>query len=270
MMAALMCVAAVCGGGRADASPDMPHVRPLDPCGATVIVSGFARSATVRAQHARLAASDVVAYVACKWMRAGDPDASLVWVSRAGTLRYVLVRISIDLDPKRRIRMLGHELQHAIEVAEAPWVREEGDLVRLFEQIGRRTQKFATYETAAAQDVERDVALEVSASRSDTAVEAVLMADANAGLALRWPVAAAAAAVTAPPLLSETPRLDAAFSSAGGDRRGLAAGTSQQGDVGVRVLPQRQERLQAPASLGGLARPGVRPRLPQPGERMQD
>lgn len=267
---ALMCVAAMCAGSRADARDDVPHVRPLDPCGATVIVSGFARSATIRVQHARLAASDVVAYVVCKWMRAGEPDASLVWVSRASSLRYVLVRISIDLDPRRRIRMLGHELQHALELAEAPWVREEGDLVRLFQQIGRRTQKFATYETDAAQDVERDVALEVNASRPDAAVEARLMAASHAGLALRWPVPAADVAVVPAAFTSDAPRLDAAFGLAAGDRGGVAAGARQQGDAGIRVLPQRQERLQAPAGVGGLARPGAGPRLPQPGQRMQD
>jgi hypothetical protein len=162
---ALACFAAlVAGASQVWAADNTPSLRPLDPCAAAVIANGRARSSTVRALEARLAGSDVVAYVHCQWHRADQPEAFLTWVSHTPGLRYVRISLAYTSPPWARVEMLGHEMQHAVEVAEAGWVRSEADLARLFTQIGRRTRtSHPCFETeaalAAGLAVRRDLAV---------------------------------------------------------------------------------------------------------------
>lgn len=48
------------------------------------------------------------------------------------------------------VAILGHELQHAAEIAAAPWVHDAGTLARLYRRIGLRLGSNA-FDTAAAQ-----------------------------------------------------------------------------------------------------------------------
>jgi hypothetical protein len=64
----------------------------------------------------------------------------------------------------RRLLTLAHELQHAIEVLEAPDVATAGAVDELFERIGTNTSA-GVMETQAALDVERAVGRELSADR---------------------------------------------------------------------------------------------------------
>jgi hypothetical protein len=61
----------------------------------------------------------------------------------------------------RPIFILAHELQHAIEVLEAPHVSTEHDVDQLFERIGFHASA-GDVETQAALDVERAVRRELS------------------------------------------------------------------------------------------------------------
>ncbi len=62
-------------------------------------------------------------------------------------------------------RLLGHELAHALEVAQAPWVRGPADLKVLYLRIGRRVGEAEDYETDGAVATGRRVAAELSAKR---------------------------------------------------------------------------------------------------------
>jgi hypothetical protein len=59
------------------------------------------------------------------------------------------------------IALIGHELRHALEVAQVPDVRDESALVRLYERIGQRSVKGHEYDTNAAQDAGRAVRKEL-------------------------------------------------------------------------------------------------------------
>jgi hypothetical protein len=136
---------------------ELPRVRPVDPCAISTLEQARLQSATVRELEDRLAAGNIVAYVACEWRAAGQPDGSLRWVSRTPQFRYVLVTVGRDMLLTRRIEMLGHELHHATEIAAEPWVADEASLRSLFTRIGRRTSWAENYETDGARGVERRV-----------------------------------------------------------------------------------------------------------------
>lgn len=140
---------------------DLPRVRAVDDCATSLLAMARLQSATVRALEAQLAPRDLVAYVACEWRHAGQPDASLRWVSRTPQFRYVLLTIGLDLSLARRVELLGHELHHANDVAVASWVGGERELAALFGEIGRRTSRSATFETEGARGVELQVRHEI-------------------------------------------------------------------------------------------------------------
>lgn len=151
------------------AAADLPRVRPLDPHATELLRRARMQSPTVRDLEGQLAASDVVVYVRCEWLSAGQPVGALRWVSATPGLRYVLVTVGLDLPLGRRIAVLGHELHHATEVAAAPWVRTPVGLRALFGEIGRRTsQDGVMYETDAARDTERRVHRELGMPASQT------------------------------------------------------------------------------------------------------
>ena len=151
-----------------------PSLRPLDPCATAAIANGRAQSSTVRALEARLASTDVVAYVHCQWHRADQPEAFLSWVSNTPMLRYVRISLAHTLAPWTRVEMLGHEMQHAVEVAEAGWVRNEEDMARLFIQIGRRTRvSHRRFETDAALEAGLAVRRELTGTAPETVIAVV-------------------------------------------------------------------------------------------------
>lgn len=143
------------------AAVELPRVRAVDECAASLLELARLQSGTVRRLEGQMAAGDLVAYVACAWRQAGRPDASLRWVSHTPQFRYVLLTIGLDLSLSRRVELLGHELYHATEVAAATWVRSERDLLVLYSDIGRRTSRLATFETEDARTVELRVRYEI-------------------------------------------------------------------------------------------------------------
>lgn len=221
------------------------HVRALDSCAAATMARALAHSGTVRALGDRLARTDVVAYVSCVWPETNSPSASLVWVSGTTSLRYVLLRVSHRLSPARRVEMLGHEMQHAVEVSEAPWVRDEATLQQLFERIGRQTTVCATYETVAAQQIERAVRRDLATEPPPPLPVGTVLADAS------------------------RPASGTGSPSASGEGGSLTAGSAEQGEIRVAALPQIQERLVALQAGGRLPQRGVGPSLPKKGQRIK-
>ena len=141
-----------------------PHIRSPEPQMRALIADAIDRSATVRALVARITASDVVVFVACEDDPDVRPSGRLNFMTAAGGVRYVVIR----LKPKRRaaaIAMLAHELQHAAEIADAPAIVDEHSLAREYERIGYRGHALhggLAFDTKAAVDVGRRVAEELT------------------------------------------------------------------------------------------------------------
>jgi mono/diheme cytochrome c family protein len=83
---------------------------------------------------------------------------------RANGCRYLSVWIDRRLSPRERIEMLGHELQHVAEIADAVEVGTEADLLRLYQRIGYTSWSNRAFETFAARVVQMLVGQEL---RSD-------------------------------------------------------------------------------------------------------
>lgn len=114
------------------------HLRPLTHSAAALVANATGQSDIIRSLVKTIDESDVVVYVS-DGMAGGinQPRACLSFISQAAGVRYLLIRIDRWLAPPWvRIADLGHELQHAVEVARAPEVRDATSLGRLYRRIG--------------------------------------------------------------------------------------------------------------------------------------
>jgi hypothetical protein len=138
---------------RAD-PPRQPRLRLMNPRLGPIVQAGRGRSPSFRALLERLDATDVVVYVQCAPLRT-RLDGKLNFLAAAGGLRYVLVRIAWDLTPERKIAILGHELQHALEVAQHPDIVSAETMAIAYERFGftkSRGLEQMDFDTRAAVD----------------------------------------------------------------------------------------------------------------------
>jgi hypothetical protein len=132
--------------------------RPLDPIALDAFALAQANSVTVRSLVARLEASNVIVHIESSRMLPFGIGGATRFVTSRGGYRYVRITIAVDLPRASRPAVLGHELQHACELAQSK--ADDLDSVReLFERQGHRLGEF--FETRAAIDAERLVRREL-------------------------------------------------------------------------------------------------------------
>ena len=137
--------------------------RPLDPIAADAFDRAVARSARVRSLVATLAASHVIVHIeTTRLMPAGISGTTRFVISRGG-YRYVRISIDAELPRGTRAAILGHELQHACEVAESS-ADDARSMRELFENEGHRAGPY--FETLGAIQTQRRVYNELKFSRS--------------------------------------------------------------------------------------------------------
>jgi hypothetical protein len=140
LVVAVVVVVAAGNGAASDAEPGVPvaHVRCLTHDAQGLLDMAIARSPVIRSFVERLEHSDVVVYL--RLPGESDPQAAvshLTFVAFAAGMRFLLVQI----DPWRtipcdRIALIGHELYHPLEIAQAPGVRDQATLRALYRRIG--------------------------------------------------------------------------------------------------------------------------------------
>jgi len=130
------------------------HTRALTPGAAALLAEATERSPAIRKLVDDLERTDVVVYLSDSMSGfESESQAYLTFVAAAAGLRYLLVRV----DPWRsqqseRIARLGHELQHATEIAQAPEVRDGDGVRRLYKHIGWEGQR-GRFESSHAREV---------------------------------------------------------------------------------------------------------------------
>lgn len=115
--------------------PRRPSIRTTDRRLRALLDEGLRISPTLRALVARLTASDVVVYLRCHGPTEPIGGGRLTFVSSAGGLRYVVVRMT-RLSRAQQIAIMAHELQHAVEIADTPAIVDGQSLVREYHRIG--------------------------------------------------------------------------------------------------------------------------------------
>jgi hypothetical protein len=137
-----------------------PAVRGLQPETAALVQQARARSATIKALVDVLDRSDLVVYVEFQ-PYLDSATAHTSFLAAFGGHRYLIVSINPRHVAEERIALLGHELQHAVEIAGAPEVRSEETLHRFYRREAWSTGDPRHYETAAAQQAEKMVRREL-------------------------------------------------------------------------------------------------------------
>jgi len=114
-----------------------------------------AQSPTLQQLIARLEDSDVVAYVRCDMGMMSTVSGNLSFVGSGGGLRYVLIRVRALGSHAAQAALIGHELRHAVEVADATSIVDEPSFDQEYARIGfittaRTPQTLRSYETQNA------------------------------------------------------------------------------------------------------------------------
>jgi hypothetical protein len=138
------------------------RVRAPDPRLQALIAEGFSRSSTFAGLVTALNRTDVIVYIEPVVTLPKDTMGRIAMLPLAGTNRYLRIQIRADLPRKDAIALIGHELQHALEIAEAPEVRNDAGMVKLYERIGYAGTGGHNYDTGAAQDTGRRVRRELA------------------------------------------------------------------------------------------------------------
>jgi len=126
------------------AAASLHNIRPRDPDGELLLRFGGERSPTFRAIVHELERSRVIVYVDVRQDAAHPVGGALHFIGAAGGLRWVRARV--DCGTANRIRafedivrltaILGHELRHALEAAEAPSLESLDEFARYYRRIG--------------------------------------------------------------------------------------------------------------------------------------
>lgn len=138
------------------------HVRATEPRVLALIDAGVSRSATFRRLVATLNDSDVIVYIERKLKRQALGGYLAHNIVAQGEYRYLHIAVEISGSQRRLVSLLAHELQHAVEVAQTPDVRDPASLERMFSHLAIKFGCGGTtcYETQAAKDVEDIVSRE--------------------------------------------------------------------------------------------------------------
>jgi len=152
----------------------VPHIRPLDAGLEELVALGMRDSPSFRTLVARLEASDVVVYL--RWARRlrAHLTSQLTFVGTSSALRYVDVAVDRAAARDRLVATIGHELRHAVEIAETPAIVDARSLGEAYARMGRtsRVEFHPRFETEAAVETGRLVWRELVGRASQTAAAA--------------------------------------------------------------------------------------------------
>lgn len=124
--------------GLSTQSPSWIHTRPVTPLAAWIVADAGVRAPLVWSMLESLERSDVFVYVSHHVaVEPLAPAGYLRFVVSAGGRRYLWIQINCwQTNQTDRISWLAHELQHALEIANAAEVQDDEGLLRFYRRIG--------------------------------------------------------------------------------------------------------------------------------------
>ena len=146
------------------------NVRASDNELVALLSDGVKKSATLRALTERLSKSDVIVYVRPDVLSRNANQGHLSFLSSSGGYRYLVVHLPVGQSKQQQIAMLGHELQHAVVIADAPSVTDSDTLRKEFERIGKvimaANGRDFSFDSQAATDARQRILREMSGDNS--------------------------------------------------------------------------------------------------------
>ena len=127
------------------------RVRSMDPRIVELLEAGMQRSPTFAGLVRSVSATDVIVYIERVRELPRSLGGRLLLLPIASNQRYLRIQVRGDLPRPDLIALIGHELRHALEIAQEPTVRDNSALISLFQRIGRSGTDTHTFDTAAAQ-----------------------------------------------------------------------------------------------------------------------
>jgi hypothetical protein len=141
---------------------DDRHVRAVNSLAHELIAEGLRRSKTFEDIVAALEATDLIVHVEVNAKLPASIAGRLLFGSApANGPRYLRVQVADSGTRLDQIAAIGHELQHAIEVSDAPEVRCPKTFRTLYQRIGQPSVPSA-YDTDAAQRAGKQVLFELA------------------------------------------------------------------------------------------------------------
>ena len=137
--------------------------RPLDPLAVEAFEAAQAQSAVVRSLVATLESSNVIVHIISSRNLPAGVGGTTQFVTSRGGYRYVRITLAATLTKSSRTAIVGHELQHACEVALSDAYDVDG-VKQVFEKDGHRVGEF--FETASAMRIETLIRTELRARTS--------------------------------------------------------------------------------------------------------
>ena len=164
--AIVACTLALTPGPTAPAplDPIGVHVRAMDPGTREWLRTVAAASATFRSLLARLVVSDVIVYIGTVDRIVGGLAGQLYFVTATPSVRYVRIELARGGNQREMVALVAHELQHAVEIAAAPRVRDRQSLALLYLGMGGPSNH-SRYESVAARVTEERVKNELAGAR---------------------------------------------------------------------------------------------------------
>ena len=131
------------------------NIRAIDHAASVTLTQANERSPIVRSLMAQLAASDLVIHLQFSLDLPAGLGGMTQFVSYSGGYRYVRITLSSRLRREQRMSMLGHELQHALEIAQSG-AHDLTDLHEFLDAVAYQSQQHF-FETRLAIETERSV-----------------------------------------------------------------------------------------------------------------
>ncbi len=111
-----------------------------------LIEGGLTRSETIRHLVRQLEQSDLIVVVdVCRVTPPALGDTRIV--AAADGVRFLRIRVTATAAKADQLVVLGHELRHAVEIAEAPDVRDDDGQRKLGQRLGWSSPSGHAYET---------------------------------------------------------------------------------------------------------------------------
>ena len=139
------------------------RVRSTHPRALAWIQAGAAGSATFRDLLNRLSNSDLIVYVQIV-DRLNGALGQTYFVKATDTVRYIRIEVVPSGNFHEMVALVGHELQHAVEIAGAPRIRDRQTLAQFYLGMGENMLSKGQYDSTEARVTEDRVKRELIGS----------------------------------------------------------------------------------------------------------